>query len=79
MYAIDSSKGTLTPVEYAATQGKTPTSFAIDPTGTLLFAANERSDNIVIFRIDQKTGQLSPSGEVLEVPSPVCVKFLKID
>jgi 6-phosphogluconolactonase len=79
VYAIDSSKGTLIPVEYASTQGKTPTSFEIDPTGTLLFAANEGSDNIVIFRIDQKTGRLSPSGEVLEVPSPVCVKFLKVD
>jgi 6-phosphogluconolactonase len=79
VYAIDSSKGTLTPVEYASTQGKTPRSFEIDPTGTLLFAANQGSDNIVIFRIDQKTGHLSASGEVLEVPSPVCVKFLKID
>lgn len=79
VYAIDATKGTLTSVEYISTQGKTPGNFEIDPTGTLLFAANEESDNIVIFRIDQKTGRLTPTGKVLEVPSPVCVKFLKID
>jgi 6-phosphogluconolactonase (cycloisomerase 2 family) len=29
----------------------------------------------VVFRIDEKTGKLSPTGEKLEVGSPVCVKF----
>jgi 6-phosphogluconolactonase len=76
VFAIDSTKGTLTPVEYTPTQGKTPRSFAIDPTGTLLLAANQKSDNIVIFRIDQKTGRLTPTGQVLEVGSPVCIKFM---
>jgi 6-phosphogluconolactonase len=79
VFAIDAAKGTLTLVEYTPTQGKTPRSFEIDPTGTLLFAANEKSDNIVIFRIDQKTGHLTPTGQVLDVGSPVCVKFLKVE
>lgn len=79
LLAIDPSKGTLTPVEYTATQGKIPRSFEIDPTGRLLFAANQKSDNIVVFRIDAKTGHLTPTGQVLEVPSPVCVKFLSVD
>lgn len=78
VFAIDASKGTLTPVEYAPTQGKTPRSFEIDPTGTLLFAANQQSNNIVVFRIDQKTGRLTPTGQVLDVASPVCVKFLAV-
>lgn len=76
VFAIDSAKGTLTPVEYTSTQGKTPRSFEIDPTGTLLFAANQKSDNIVAFRIDGKTGKLTATGQVIDVPSPVCVKFL---
>jgi len=79
VFAIDAAKGTLTPVEYAPTQGKTPRSFAIDPTGTLLFAANQQSNNIVVFRIDEKTGHLTPTGQVLEVAAPVCVKFLKVE
>lgn len=79
VFAIDKSKGTLTPIEITSTQGKTPRSFEIDPTGKLLFAANQKSDNIVIFKIDAKTGKLTPTGQVLDVASPVCVKFLAID
>jgi 6-phosphogluconolactonase len=78
VFAIDTDKGTLTPVEYTPTQGKTPRNFAIDPTGTLLFAENQESNNIVVFRIDQKTGKLTPTGQVLDVASPVCVKFLTV-
>jgi len=78
IYAIDKSKGTLTQVGSTPTGGKEPTNFEIDPTGTLLFAANKKSDNIVVFRIDQKTGLLTPTGKVLEVGTPVCVKFLAV-
>jgi 6-phosphogluconolactonase len=79
VFAIDSAKGTLTLIEYTLTRGKTPRSFEIDPTGTLLFAENQKSDNIVVFRIDAKTGRLTPTGKVLEVASPVCVKFLALE
>ena len=78
VFAIDPSKGTLTPVAYTPTQGKEPRSFEIDPTGKFLFAANQKSDNIVVFRIDPKTGNLTPAGQVLDVGAPVCVKFLKV-
>jgi len=79
VFTIDAEKGTLTPVEYISTQGKTPRSFEIDPKGTLLFAANQQSNNIVMFKIDRKTGRLTPTGQTLDVASPVCVKFLKIE
>lgn len=79
VFAVDAAKGTLTPVEHVSTQGKTPRNFGIDPTGSYLFAANQNTGNIVIFRIDAKTGRLKPTGQVLEVPSPVCVKFMAAD
>jgi 6-phosphogluconolactonase len=79
MYAIAAGKGTLTPIGQASTKGKTPRSFEIDPTGRFLFAENQKSDNIVIFKIDEKTGQLSATGNVVDVVSPVCVKFVKVD
>jgi 6-phosphogluconolactonase len=79
VFTIDAEKGTLTPIEYIPTQGKAPRSFEIDPTGTLLFVANQQSNNIVIFKIDEKTGRLTPTGQELDAASPVCVKFLKID
>ena len=79
VFAVDPQKGTLAPVEYTPTQGKIPRSFEIDPTGRFLFAENQKSDNIVVFRIDAKTGNLTPTGQVLDVASPVCVKFLKVE
>lgn len=74
--AIDQSSGKLTPVEHESTQGQTPRNFGIDPTGTWLLAANQGSGNVVVFRIDQQTGALEPSGNSIEVPAPMCVKFL---
>jgi len=79
VFAIDPTKGTLKVVEYTPTGGKEPRGFAIDPTGTLLFAANQKSDNIVVFKIDPVTGRLTPTGKVLEAPTPVAVTFLKVD
>jgi len=79
VFAIDEAKGTLTPVEDVPTKGSTPRSFEIDPTGTLLLAENQKSDNIIVFRIDAKTGRLTPTGKVLDVASPVCIKFLAIE
>jgi 6-phosphogluconolactonase len=76
VYSVDPSKGTLTLVEITPTQGKTPRSFEIDPTGSLLFAENQKSDNIVVFKIDASTGRLTPTGQVLDVGQPVCLKFL---
>jgi 6-phosphogluconolactonase len=76
VFAIDSHTGMLTFVVTDSTGGKTPRNFAIDPTGSWLLAANQDSDNIVIFSIDKKTGQIKPTGDSLQVPSPVCVKFV---
>jgi 6-phosphogluconolactonase len=56
--------------------GKMPRMFAIDPTGAYLFAANQNSDNVVVFRIDTATGKLTPSGDILEASAPVCVTFV---
>ena len=77
VYGIDPGKGTLTSMGQVATQGKNPRSFAIDPTGNYLLAANQDTGNVVLFRIDRQTGRLAPTGDVLEVPLPACVTFLE--
>lgn len=79
VFTIDPTKGTLTPVEITSTQGKAPRHFMFDPTGTMLFAENMSSNNIVIFKIDHQTGKLSPTGKTLEVGQPVCLKFLPLE
>ena len=71
----DPVEGTLTPVEYASTQGKTPRNFALDPTGSYLIAANQESNTLVGFRLDTKTGHLTPTGQKLDIQAPACVVF----
>jgi 6-phosphogluconolactonase len=78
VFAVAPDKGTLTLVEHEPTQGKFPRGFGIDPTGQFLVVGNEQSDTIVVLRINQKTGGLEPTGHVLSVPKPVCVKFLEL-
>ena len=76
VFAIDEATGKLTFVEHQATQGKWPRNFAIDPTGQILLVANQNTDNVFTFRIDQKNGKLSPTGQVAEIPMPVCLKVI---
>ena len=78
VFSIDPKKGTLTPVEYVPTEGKAPRYFAIDPTGSRLFVANQNSGNIVVFQSDPASGRLTSTGQVLDIASPVCLKFVAI-
>ena len=48
----------------------------IDPTGHYLIVGNQDGDSLTVFKIDQKTGVLTPTGKVFEVASPVCLKFV---
>jgi 6-phosphogluconolactonase len=78
IFSVDGTSGTHKFLEAVPTGGKTPRNFVIDPTGSYLFAANQDSNNIVIFKIDKQTGHLTPTGQVLEAPSPVCIRFVAI-
>jgi 6-phosphogluconolactonase len=40
--------------------------------------ANQGTNNIVVFRIDLNNGKLTPTGQILQVPSPVCLKFVAV-
>ncbi len=78
VYAVDAKTGRLTYVENAPTQGKTPRSFGIDPGGRWLLAANQSSDTVVVFRIDPASGRLTPTGQSIQVGSPVSVAFVPV-
>jgi 6-phosphogluconolactonase len=66
-------------VGYASTQGKTPRSFALDPSGSYLVAANQESNSLVGFRLDPETGHLTPTGQKLGIRAPACVVFAPVD
>jgi 6-phosphogluconolactonase len=75
VFAVDQKAGTLAPLGWHSTLGRTPRYFGIDPTGTELYAANQNSDNVVIFRVKESTGRLTATGEVVNVKSPTTIVF----
>jgi 6-phosphogluconolactonase len=75
IYAVDQSTGRLTFLDAEPIRGKTPRNFVIDPTGKFLLAAGQNSHTVTVFAIDGETGRLSFTGQSLDVPSPVCIRF----
>ena len=78
IFSISQQTGKLTIVGFQPSLGKTPRNFNFDPTGNFLLVANQQSDNIVIFKIDKKTGLLTDTGKQISVPNPVCVKWISL-
>jgi 6-phosphogluconolactonase len=67
--------GHLQLVQNASTKGKTPRNFNLDPSGKWLLAANQDSDNVVLFAVDQATGKLTATDKHITIGNPVCVVF----
>jgi 6-phosphogluconolactonase len=78
VFTIDPGTGRLKFVEHEPTGGRTPRNFAVDPTGAYVLAENMSSDTIVVLRVNPETGALDPTGQVVTVPSPSCVRFVPI-
>lgn len=76
LYAIEAESGRLRIVQHEPTGGEWPRNFGVHPSGRYLLAANQNSDNLNVFAIDERSGRLSPTGQSLEIPSPVCIRFL---
>jgi 6-phosphogluconolactonase len=76
VFNVQRRGGRLSLVANIPTGGKEPRHFAIDPSGNYLLAENQLSNNIVVFKIDLATGLLAPTGQVLDVPSPVDLTFV---
>ena len=53
----------------------TPRYFGLDPAGATLYAANQESDTVVAFRVNERTGMLTPSGETLAARTPCTIAF----
>ncbi len=72
---FDATAGKLDVVGHESTKGKTPRNFTLDPSGNFLLAANQNSNTIFVFKRNAETGLLASTGQRVEVPSPVCLKF----
>ena len=76
IFSIDAETGKLTLLGRESVRGQIPRNFSIDPTGTFLVVANQKTSNVVVFKIDRKTGLIEFAGSEIEVPNPICVRFL---
>jgi 6-phosphogluconolactonase len=76
IYEISSQNGTLHLLAHQTTYGKGPRSFVIDPSGSFLIVANQDTDNMFTFKIDNSTGLLIDDPIETQTPTPVCLKFL---
>jgi 6-phosphogluconolactonase len=77
IFSIDAKTGKLTAIGHQSTIGKTPRNFNFDPGGNFLLVANQSTDDIVIFKIDKATGLLTDTGKRINVPNPVCIKWIQ--
>jgi 6-phosphogluconolactonase len=75
-YRIDQASGKLSLVGIQGEGIRVPRNFHVEPTGRYAVVANQAADNLTLFRIEPATGALQPTGETVELGSPVCVKFL---
>ncbi len=76
IFSIDENTGKLKAIGHQNTLGQKPRNFTIDPTGLYITVCNQDSNNIIVFKINLQTGLLTQVGKPINVPSPVCVKFL---
>jgi 6-phosphogluconolactonase len=75
-FSVNAATGKLTLKGHQSVLGKTPRNFNFDPTGNFLLAANQNSDEIVVFKVARKTGALNDTGKRINVGNPVCIKWI---
>jgi len=68
--------GQLTLLAIEPSLGKGPQNLAITPDGKLLLCANMPGNNVAVFKINHETGELTPVGDPLSIPSPSCIMIL---
>ena len=73
---IDAERYLLTPLEATPMLGKTPRFFTLDPTGAFLIVANQDSNNLAVFQVHPRTGELRPLGPLVTgITQPSCLVF----
>lgn len=71
-YAIEADGARLRLLDTVPVAGDFPRQIALSPYGNLLFAANQRSSTVSVFRVDPASGELRLAGEPFASPVVVC-------
>ena len=76
VFNVNVETGELLFVERVSSEGDWPRDFSIDPSEKFMVGSNQESGNLVLYARDVETGKLTLLASDIEVPYPVCVKFL---
>lgn len=79
IFKVNAQNGQLSLVGHQSTLGVKPRNFNFDPSGNFLLVANQETSQIVVFKADKKTGLLTDTGNRIDVPNPVCLKWISTD
>lgn len=74
-FAIDAGDKTFRLLGNTRSGGEIPRGFGITNDGKWLVLGNQKTGNLVAFSIDQKTGELNPVGQKLQLDAAVNVRF----
>jgi 6-phosphogluconolactonase len=78
LFSIDPQRFFIAPMEHVSSLGKTPRFFTFDPTGQYLIVTNQDSDNLVVFRVHPRTGELRPAeAPITGITKPSCLVFVR--
>lgn len=76
IFQINKANGQLSLVGHQSTLGIKPRNFNFDPSGNFLLVANQETSQIVVFKVNKATGLLTDTGNRIDVPNPVCLKWI---
>ncbi|SIO10343.1 lactonase family protein [Chitinophaga niabensis] len=77
IFTINKNTGKLSFSGHQSTLGENPRNFLIDPSGKFVLAANQSTNNVVVFKRDLVSGKLTPTGYEISVQKPVCLQLVK--
>ncbi|MCE5240937.1 lactonase family protein [bacterium] len=76
IFAVDPATGLLTALGHVPTGGEHPRNFVVTADGQWLLCANQDTDNIVVFRIEDEGARLERVSEFTGIAAPVCLLFV---
>jgi 6-phosphogluconolactonase len=79
VFSIEKNSGKLRLVSISPTMGSHPRDFAVDPSGKYIFVANTYSSTVVKLAFISDSGILESTDDIIDIPSPTCIKFAEID
>ena len=79
IFSINQLDGTLSLIDKQPSLGKSSRTFAIDPSANWVISTSQGTNELILFKRNQETGKLTPTGQKISIDKPSLVKFVKMD